>query len=161
HGLLAAGCNSIPAAGDGKPAPAPALIGKGGPPAGEPIRANTVLYWTVVTPNTVPNQNSGWSQVAPDGTVEVGAFGTVKVEGLTIPQAVSAMEHQFGQRGFRDTRVKLSAGAVQPVQYNPAQKEMTPWQGDTTPHQVNAAPAQAAPAQSPSPTLLPYNYQEK
>src|SRR5262249_41847499 len=99
YSLLMTGCNVLPAVGTNKTTP-PELTStqkqEGGRSAVtqasavqtaiqvERIQPRTILHWTIVTRSSMPNQNSGWSVVGVDGTVEIGAFGSIQVAGLTV-----------------------------------------------------------------------------
>jgi hypothetical protein len=67
------------------------------------------LQWRVRTAQEQPGQvRSGSGMIGPDGTVEVGPYGTCKVSGMTLDQAALAIEQHLAAY-IQTPSVQLSA----------------------------------------------------
>jgi hypothetical protein len=61
------------------------------------LRAGTEVQWSVQSATAQPNRlMAGRAVVGPDGTIELGPYGSVKVAGLTYRQAKTAVAKQVG-----------------------------------------------------------------
>ena len=56
------------------------------------LRPGAVLHWSLESATARPSRSmAGRAVVGPDGTIEVGPYGTVHVAGLTVGQAKTAL----------------------------------------------------------------------
>jgi len=75
------------------------------------------VYWSIQATEGLPNKlMTGQSLVGPEGMMELGPYGAVKVVGLNVDQARSAVERQLS-RYLKNPQVTLSLEA--PAQSKP------------------------------------------
>jgi polysaccharide export outer membrane protein len=95
--LLVAGCQSTSSLG--------ALIGRhntspGSTPQAAPalLASGTEVEWHIKTAKEAPNGvNAGRSYIGPDGTIELGPYGSCKIGGMTLAQASTALEKHLAK----------------------------------------------------------------
>jgi len=106
------GCQSLEGLGSGGNAAGP--LGRAGEPGAAPsgvIAPQTFVYWSIQAAEGLPNKfMTGQSLVSPQGMMELGPYGSVRVAGMNPEQARSAVERQLG-RYLKNPRVTLSLDA--------------------------------------------------
>jgi polysaccharide export outer membrane protein len=80
---------------------------------GPAIRPGTMLDWTVTGPGQPQGGTTGHSVVGVDGKMEMGPFGSVPVQGLTLARAQPAVERQL-RHYLRDPKVELRLAQPRP-----------------------------------------------
>jgi polysaccharide export outer membrane protein len=124
------GCQSLegPGAGGGS---APGMLGRAGE-AGAPstgvIAPQTFVYWSIQATDGLPNKlMTGQSLVSPEGKMELGPYGSVRVAGMNAEQARSAVERQLS-RYLKNPKVTLSldAPAARVADQKPSGSSETP-----------------------------------
>jgi polysaccharide export outer membrane protein len=72
------------------------------------ISPRSFIYWSIETTEGQPNRfMTGQSIVGPEGMLELGPYGSVRVAGLTRERAQAAVEKQLG-KFLKNPRVSLS-----------------------------------------------------
>jgi hypothetical protein len=67
-------------------------------PAEVIVREGMELQWAVQSPSAPANRSMGGKAVVgPDGSIELGPYGSVHVAGLSLRQAKAAVTNQLGQ----------------------------------------------------------------
>jgi polysaccharide export outer membrane protein len=75
------------------------------------IMPQSFVYWSIQATEGLPNKlMTGQSLVGPEGMMELGPYGAVKVVGLSVDQARSAVERQLS-RYLKNPQVTLSLEA--------------------------------------------------
>jgi polysaccharide export outer membrane protein len=100
------------------------------PAANGPLRPRMELDWTIEAEAGQHKQPlAGRSIVGPDGSMDLGPYGTVKVAGLTVSQANTAVEKQL-RRYLSNPRARLRlvtpTGDVTPATFHPTMQ----WSSD-------------------------------
>lgn len=87
-----------------------------GPPPAAPVALapRTTLAWTVESADPLVQTMSGEGDIGPDGSLEIGPYGTVKVAGQSLESARLAIEHFLTQH-IPQPRVGLSLASAQPI----------------------------------------------
>jgi len=89
------------APGSKTPATGPAITARGAQPDHElagTLGPRTAVLWSIESASDQPGQvMTGKSYVGPDGTLELGPYGTVQVTGLSLDQAQAAVEKHVGK----------------------------------------------------------------
>jgi polysaccharide biosynthesis/export protein len=81
----------------------PAQIG-----AAAPIASQTFVYWSIQANEGLPNKlMTGQSLISPEGMMELGPYGSVRVAGMNPEQARSAVERHLS-RYLKNPKVTLS-----------------------------------------------------
>jgi polysaccharide export outer membrane protein len=92
------------------------------------ITPQTFVYWSIQATEGLPNKlMTGQSLVGPEGMMELGPYGAVKVAGMNADQARNAVEHQLS-KFLKNPKVTLNLDA-------PGQKTsaaLTPMGDDTS-----------------------------
>ena len=71
-----------------------------------------MVYWQAQPAQQQPGDvTSGTGVVGPDGTMEVGPYGTCKVSGMRLDQATTALEQQLAAY-MKGPQVRLSMTAA-------------------------------------------------
>jgi polysaccharide biosynthesis/export protein len=109
-GWATVGCQSLDGpAGDFR-GQAPTVRGAEGGASGI-IMPQSFVYWSIQATEGLPNKlMTGQSLVGPEGMMELGPYGAVKVVGLSVDQARSAVERQLS-RYLKNPQVTLSLEA--------------------------------------------------
>src|SRR5262249_38281163 len=75
------------------------------------ITSQNFVYWTIQASDGLPNKlMTGQSLVSPEGMMELGPYGSVRVAGMNPEQARSAVERQLS-RYLKNPKVTLSLDA--------------------------------------------------
>src|SRR5437899_1316459 len=97
--IAGAGCQAV--TGSTNPATGPAITARGAQPDHElagTLGPRTAVLWSIESASDQPGQvMTGKSYVGPDGTLELGPYGTVQVTGLSLDQAQAAVEKHVGK----------------------------------------------------------------
>src|SRR5437867_3374221 len=121
--LVAAGCETLPhlplmarrAEPQGTPAASlswreriATTFHRTAPPAADVLQPQSVVYWSAL-PGAGPTTQGyrGRSTVRPDGSIDLGPYGAVRVAGLTAEQARAAVTRQVASQ-IREPRVTVS-----------------------------------------------------
>ena len=79
-----------------------------GAPHSRQITPQTFVYWSIQATDGLPNKlMTGQSLVSPEGMIELGPYGSVRVAGMNSEQARSAVERQLS-RYLKNPKVTLS-----------------------------------------------------
>src|SRR5262245_64282847 len=109
-GWTAVGCQSLDGpAGDFRGQTT--VRGAEGGAASGIIMPQSFVYWSIQATEGLPNKlMTGQSLVGPEGMMELGPYGAVKVTGLNVDQARSAVERQLSKY-LKNPQVTLSLEA--------------------------------------------------
>jgi polysaccharide export outer membrane protein len=111
--VVGVGCQGLEGPG-GTGASAPGSLGRAsepGAPISGVITPQTFVYWSIQATEGLPNKfMTGQSLVSPEGMMELGPYGSVRVAGMNPEQARSAVERQLS-RYLKNPRVTLSLDA--------------------------------------------------
>jgi polysaccharide export outer membrane protein len=109
-GLAPVGCQSIDGPSGDFRGQASTIRGAEGGASGI-IMPQSFIYWSIQATEGLPNKlMTGQSLVGPEGMMELGPYGAVKVVGLNVDQARSAVERQLS-RYLKNPQVTLSLEA--------------------------------------------------
>jgi hypothetical protein len=98
------------------------------------------VQWQVQTAQNQPGQvNAGHGMVGPDGTIDVGPYGSCQIAGLTLNQATGALEKHLAEF-IQSPNVRLSL----PVQIESTEIAWRPARADGISPVVPSAPVVAA-----------------
>jgi len=98
------------------------------------------VQWQVQAPQNQPGQvNGGKGMVGPDGTMDVGPYGSCQVAGLTLNQATGALEKHLAEF-INSPNVRLNL----PVQIDPTEIAWRPARADGITPVFPSAPVVAA-----------------
>src|SRR5437879_10223815 len=114
-GMCAAGlgCQSLegPGAGGASATGALGRAGEAGAPTSGVITPQAFVYWSIQATDGLPNKlMTGQSLVSPEGMMELGPYGSVRVAGMNSEQARSAVERQLSHY-LKNPKVTLSLDA--------------------------------------------------
>ena len=86
------------------------------------LRPGTEVQWQVQATDKQPGLvKNGSGTLAPDGTVEVGPYGTCKLAGLNLTQATTALEkHLAVYMTTPSVQLKLLSSTIRPNRCPPA-----------------------------------------
>ena len=107
-GWTTVGCQSLDGSAGDFRGQASAIRGAEGGAASGVIMPQSFVYWSIQATEGLPNKlMTGQSLVGPEGMMELGPYGAVKVTGLNVDQARSAVQRQLSKY-LKNPQVTLS-----------------------------------------------------